>query len=183
MFGIPPLPPFEGFHPLVVHFAVGILLSAWVPMALGVVDRKRRMSWFRAGLMMVLMGTAFTFAGVLTGEATEEVVNHSSELIENAIHEHEELAELSRNLFIGVSVIYLGAMVMFFKIGEPKKKIVGLAGGVLVALSYGLGALALANAGHLGGLLVHEHGLRAPVASTDMSTVERHEEHGDDDDD
>jgi len=180
MFEIPALPPFEGFHPLVVHFVVGILLSAWVPMVLGLIDRKRRVSWFRAGLMMVLLGTAFAFAGVLTGEATEEVVPHSSELVEHAIHEHEELAELSRNIFVGVSVIYLGAMILFCKVADSKKKKFGLIGSVLVAISYALGALALANAGHQGGLLVHKHGLQAPVAGTDMSTIERHEEYDDD---
>jgi uncharacterized membrane protein len=183
MFGIPPLPPFEGFHPLVVHFTVGILLSAWVPMALGVVDRKRRMSWFRAALMMVLMGTAFTFAAVLTGEATEEIVPHSSQLIEEAIHEHEELAELSRNFFVGISVLFLGAMIAYVKVSEPRQKMVGRIGSLLVAVSYALGALALANAGHLGGLLVHEHGLHAPVANTDMSQIQRPEEHDGDDDD
>ena len=183
MFNIPELPPFEGFHPFVVHFVVGILLMAWVPMLLGLVDRKRRMSWFRAGLMMVLLGTFFAFAGVLTGEATEEVVPHSSELIEHAIHEHEELAELSRNLFIGVSVLYLASMIAYAKASEPKRKKIGLIGTALVAISYILGAMALANAGHQGGLLVHEHGLQAPVASTDMSQIQRHEEHDDDDDD
>ena len=183
MFQIPTFPPFEGFHPFVVHFTVGILLSAWVPMALGLVDRKRRMSWFRAGLMMVVMGTLFTFAGVLTGEATEDVVDHSSELIERAIHEHEELAELSRNMFIGVTAIYLASMIAFCKVGEPKKKKVGLIGVVLVGITYILGALALSNAGHLGGLLVHEHGLHAPVAGTDMSQIEPHEDNDLDDDD
>lgn len=183
MFQIPALPPFEGFHPFVVHFTVGILLSAWVPMVLGLVDRKRRMAWFRAGLMMIVMGTLFTFAGVLTGEATEDVVDHSSELIERAIHEHEELAELSRNLFVGVTAIYLASMIAFCKVGEPKKKKVGLMGTVLVGITYILGALALSNAGHLGGLLVHEHGLHAPVAGTDMSQIAPHEDHDHDDDD
>jgi len=183
MFQIPALPPFEGLHPFIVHFSVGILLSAWVPMVLGLVDRKRRMSWFRAGLMMTVMGTLFTFAAVLTGEATEDVVPHSSEMIEHAIHEHEELAELSRNMFIGVTAIYLASMIAFCKVDEPKKKKVGLIGTVLVGATYILGALALSNAGHLGGLLVHEHGLHAPVANTDMSQLGGHEDPDRDDDD
>ena len=172
MFGIPPLPPFEGFHPFVVHFTVGILLSAWVPMVLGLIDRKRRRSWFRAGLMMIVMGTLFSFAAVLTGEATEEIVPHSSELVEHAIHEHEELAEGARNIFIGVTAIYLASMILYCKMPEPKKKKIGLAGAVLVGITYTLGALALANAGHQGGLLVHDLGLHAPVASEDRAFSE-----------
>ncbi|MDF1810058.1 MAG: hypothetical protein P1U42_10220 [Phycisphaerales bacterium] len=169
MFNIPAIPPFEGLHPFIVHFAVGILLIAWVPMVIGLLDSKRRISWFRSGLMLILLGTMFTFGAVLTGEATEEVVPHSSQLVEDAIHEHEELAELSRNLFVGVSVIYLTSMVMFFKAPQKKRKMIGIVGSVFVGLSYILGALALANAGHLGGLLVHEHGLHAPVTASDMS--------------
>lgn len=183
MFSIPALPPFEGFHPFIVHFTVGILLTAWVPMVLGLVDRKRRMAWFRAGLMMIVMGTLSTFAAVFTGEAAEGVVDHSSELIERAIHEHEELAELSRLLFVGVTAIYFTGMVMYCKVAGPKKKKVGLLGAVLVGISYSLGALALSNAGHQGGLLVHEHGLHAPVANTDMSQLGGYEDHNHDDDD
>ena len=132
---------------------------------------------------MIVMGTLFTFAAVLTGEATEDVVDHSSEMIEHAIHEHEELAELSRNIFIGVTAIYLASMIAFCKVGEPKKKKVGLIGTVLVGITYILGALALSNAGHLGGLLVHEHGLHAPVANTDMSQPGGNDDPDHDDDD
>jgi len=183
MFEIPAVPPFEGLHPFIVHFAVGILLIAWVPMLLGLLDSKRRISWFRSGLLMVLLGTMFTFGAVLTGEATEEVVPHSSEAIEHAIHEHEELAELARNLFIGVSVIYLAAMVMYFKSPQKKQKMIGLVGSLLVGVSYAFGALALANAGHLGGLLVHEHGLHAPVTATSMNQDSKSESIMNDDDD
>lgn len=183
MFQIPALPPFEGFHPFIVHFTVGILLTAWVPMVLAVIDRKRRMGWIRAGLMMLVMGTLFTFAAVLTGEATEEIVPHSSERIEHAIHEHEELAEVARNIFIGVTIIYIAAMILHCKMPEPKKKMIGLVGAVLIGTSYSLGALALSNAGHLGGLLVHEHGLHAPVANTDRSKIDQHEDDDHDKDD
>ena len=183
MFGFPALPPLEGFHPFIVHFTVGILLSAWVPMVLGLADRKRRASWFRAGLMMVVMGTLFTFAAVFTGEAAEGIADHSSELIEHAIHEHEELAELSRLLFVGVTVIYLTSIILYGKVSGLKKKKVGLIGATLVGLSYGISAIALANAGHMGGLLVHEHGIHAPVANTDMSQVQPHIEHDHEHDD
>ncbi|MGV6814585.1 MAG: DUF2231 domain-containing protein [Phycisphaerales bacterium] len=183
MFQIPSLPPFEGFHPFIVHFTVGILLTAWVPMVLGLIDSKRRVSWFRSALMMVVMGTLFAFAAVFTGEATEEVVSHNSELIEHAIHEHEELAELARNIFIGVSIIFIASFVLYFKVPQPKQRKVGMVGGLLVGLSYALGALALANAGHQGGLLVHQHGLQAPVANTDMSQIAPHRDHNSDNDD
>lgn len=167
MFQIPTAPPIEGFHPFIVHFTVGLVLSAWVPMLLGVVDTKRRQSWFLAGLMMIIMGTLFAFAAVFTGEAAEHVTVATSEAVERAIHEHEELAEFSRLLFVGVSVIYTSAMILCSRADDSKKKRVGLVGSVLVGLSYSIGSLALANAGHQGGLLVHAHGIHAPVAPSD----------------
>ncbi len=173
MFQIPSLPPFEGFHPLVVHFTIGLLLTAWVPMLLGVVDIKRRQGWFLSGLMMVILGTLFAFVAVFTGEAAEGVTVATSEVVEQAIHEHEELAEFARLLFVGVSVIYISAMILCSKVAESKKKRMGIIGSVLVGLSYAISSLALANAGHLGGLLVHAHGLRAPVAPADMLIDDR----------
>jgi len=165
MFGFPPLPPFEGMHPLVVHFPIGILLIAWVPMVLGLIDKKRRSGWLLSGLMLLVLGTLFTFGAVLTGEATEDVVEHSSQLVEDAIHEHEEAGEMARNIFIGVTVIYLIGLIVIAKVAAPKKKVAGLMVGLVVAITYIFGALAMANTGHLGGVLVHELGIHAPIGT------------------
>lgn len=163
MFEIPSLPPYEGLHPIVVHFPIAILMMAWVPMLLGLVDKKRRMTWLFGGLLMLLVGTGFAFFAVMTGSATEHAVDRSSQVIRKAIHEHEETAELARNLFIGVTVIYIFVLIAVSKIGQSKKKLVGLVGSVLIVVSYGFAGLALANAGHEGGLLVHQLGVRAPM--------------------
>lgn len=163
MFEIPSLPPYEGLHPIIVHFPIAILMMAWVPMLLGLVDKKRRMTWLFGGLLMLIVGTGFAFFAVMTGSATEHAVDRSSQVIRKAIHEHEETAELARNLFIGVTVIYLFVLIAISKIGPSKKKMVGFVGGLLILISYGLGALALVNAGHEGGLLVHQLGVRAPM--------------------
>ncbi len=173
MFQIPSIPPIEGLHPVVVHFTIGLLLSAWVPMLLGSVDVKRRHGWFLSGLMMLILGTLFSFASVFTGEAAERVTVATSEVVEQAIHEHAELAEFSRLLFVGVLVIYTSAMILYSKVAESKKKRMGIIGAVLVVSSYAISSLALANAGHQGGLLVHVHGIHAPVAPADMPSNTR----------
>jgi len=173
MFGFPPLPPFEGLHPIAVHFPIGILMIAWIPMVLGLLDKKRRTGWLLSGLLLLVLGTVFLFGAVLTGEATEEFVEHapqySSQIIEDALHEHEELGELVRNLFIGITVIYLAAFIAYCKMPETKKKLVGIVGSVLVAITYFIGTMALANAGHQGGMLVHDLGVQAPMGSSGSS--------------
>ncbi len=169
MFGFPPLPPFEGLHPIAVHFPIGILAIAWVPMVIGVLDTKRRTTWLLSGLLLLVLGTAFLFGAVLTGEATEEFVEYapqySSQIIEDAMHEHEELGELVRNLFIGITIIYLAAFIAYCKMPETKKKFVGVVGSLLVGITYFIGTMALANAGHQGGMLVHDLGVQAPMGS------------------
>ncbi len=170
MFGFPPLPPFEGLHPIAVHFPIGILMIAWMPMVIGLLDKKRRTTWLLSGLLLLVLGTIFLFGAVLTGEATEEFVEYapqySSQIIEDAMHEHEDLGELVRNLFIGITIIYLAAFVLYCKMPETKRKLVGIIGVVLVAITYFIGTMALANAGHQGGMLVHDLGVQAPMGAS-----------------
>ncbi len=163
--GLPPIPPFEGLHPIVVHFPIGILLIAWLPMLIALADKKRRHAWFASAAMLLIVGTLGAFAAVLTGEATEDIVGASSQVIHDAIHEHEEAAELARNLFIAATLVFLVVWGVGAKINEKKRAMVGIVGGVLVVGVYGFAAVALMNAGHLGGVLVHQHGIHAPLGS------------------
>jgi hypothetical protein len=81
------------------------------------------------------------------------------------LHRHEELAELARNLFIGVTATLTIATIIAFKSGDRIKtstRLGLLAGCLLVWL---LPALVLANAAHAGGELVHVHGVKAPITS------------------
>ena len=186
MFGFPPIPPLEGMHPIVVHFPIGILLSAWLPMLVALIDKKRRNTWLASAFMLLLVGTIGTFAAVFTGEATEDAVGATSQLVENAIHEHEEAGELARNLFVAATIVFLAVWLTWAKISEKKKAMVAVAGGALVAVSYGVAALALANAGHLGGVLVHQHGIHAPISAPASASGVLNDamgEYGDDDDD
>tara|TARA_R110000737_G_scaffold2923_6_gene8695 strand:+ start:168206 stop:168706 length:501 start_codon:yes stop_codon:yes gene_type:complete len=165
MFSFPPTPPLEGMHPIIVHFPLGLLMVAWIPMLLCLIDKKRRSAWIQTALTMLVLGTAFTFAAVFTGEATEDIVEHSSEAIEHAIHEHEELAESARNFFIAITILFALIPIARAKLTKPKKKPAMIILSILVAISYSLGALTLANTGHQGGLLVHNLGIHAPLSA------------------
>lgn len=170
MFSFPSLPPFQGLHPLVAHFPIALLLTAWLPMLLALADKKRRTRWLHTALTLLVLGTISTFAATLTGEATEEIVEHSSQAIEHAIHNHEETAEMARNLFIAVTLLFTVLLILRAKLTNPqnpsKKKPAVMLGGLLVAILYIFGALALANASHQGGMLVHDLGIHAPVGAS-----------------
>lgn len=182
MFSFPTLPPLEGMHPLVVHFPLGLLMIAWVPMLLCVLDKKRRPKWIHTALTLLLIGTIFTFAAVFTGEEAEHIIGSTSQLIEDAVHEHEETAESARNFFILTTVLFAFAAIARKQLAGSKKKPVMIVLGILIAISYALGALALTNAGHQGGVLVHHHNILAPLGNTYPTTTPNNTIRGNNDD-
>jgi len=165
MFSFPPIPPLEGMHPIIVHFPLGLLMLAWIPMLLCLIDKKRRSAWIQTALTMLVLGTAFTFAAVYTGEETAHIVGAQTQEIKDAIHEHEELAESARNFFIAITILFALIPIARAKLTKPKKKPAIIILSTLVAISYALGALTLANTGHQGGLLVHHHAIHAPLSA------------------
>jgi len=185
--GMPPIPPYEGLHPIVVHFPIGILLIAWVPMLVAMVVKKQRHAWLASAALLLVLGTLAAFAAVLTGEAAEEIVAETSQVVGDALHEHEETAELARTLFVVVSMVFLAAWGVASKINPKRRGVAASVGGVLVAIVYGFASLALINAGHQGGVLVHVHGVHAPLSAPDAVAMPpaaredpEHHEEGDD---
>lgn len=186
MFGLPPIPPFEALHPIVVHFPIGILLIAWLPMLIALIDKKRRNAWLAAAAMLLIVGTTACFAAVLTGEAADEIAVTTTIAAEQTLHDHEETAETARNLFIATTIGFLAVWLTWAKVNEKRKAMIAVAGGALVVASYTLASLALANAGHLGGVLVHVHAIHAPITAAATPTGvlnDSIDEHREDDDD
>ncbi|MFI4898453.1 MAG: DUF2231 domain-containing protein [Phycisphaerales bacterium JB059] len=161
----PPMPNWEAAHPLVVHAPLALLMLAWAPMVIGLVDFRRRWVWMVGALLMLLAGTALAFVAVMSGEATEEKAVITSQVVERAVHEHEEMGELARTMF----VVATGVFVVVLGLGAGMKKGKGRTGAVVVGALvflgvYGYAATRLAWAGHLGAELVHGYGVRAPMA-------------------
>ena len=183
MFSLPPLPPFEGMHPLVVHFPIAILLIAWMPMLIALLDNKRRGVWLFAAFLLLVLGTLFSFGAVLTGEATEDIIGSTTQLIEDAVHEHEETGELARNIFIALTLLSAAVLLVRAKAPQAKKKAASSIGGVFVAALYIFGIMTLANASHQGGVLVHHHGIHAPIIAPSPTPPANpaSDEHDDDD--
>jgi uncharacterized membrane protein len=183
MFGFPPLPPIEGMHPLVVHFPLGLLLIVWMPVVIGLFDKKRRSAWMMCAVFMLVMGTLFTFGAVFTGEAAEEIIGSKSELIDEKIHQHEETGERARMVFVIVTLLF--STTLFLANRQNKKRSTQesgqgnskRSGSILVpiavlsaTLMYLFAMMTLANAGHQGGVLVHEYGVHAPIGDPNRAS-------------
>src|SRR5512140_602898 len=97
LFSLPPLPTWDGLHPLVTHFPIALLLVAPLFLVLGLVRRSSGRPFLLAALLLMALGTIAIFVAVPTGEAAGRLAERTP-LVSKALERHEELAETSRVL-------------------------------------------------------------------------------------
>lgn len=179
---LPTIPSWDAMHPLIVHFPIALLLVAPVLIVLGMIFFGQNRAFMISAFVVMFLGTVAAVVAVATGNAAGELaerVPNAEQVLEN----HEELAELTRNVFIALTVIF-GAIVfvpMAIKKDLGRKIMIPLS--LAFLLFYAGGTTVLVNAAHQGGRLVHEFGVRAMVASQNAPTDVRRSKHADDDDD
>ncbi|MGE0482085.1 MAG: DUF2231 domain-containing protein [Phycisphaerae bacterium] len=161
----PPLPPWEGLHPLVVHFPIALLLTVPLFVLLGLLPRVG--AGIRiAALVLMVVGTVAAYVAVETGEAAGRLADRS-DAVERVLEQHEELAETTRTAVTVLTAVYAAGLALPFvlrrtvrrgKVLPPAVPIIA----TVLFVAFWIGAcLLLANTGHLGGRLVHELGVRA----------------------
>ena len=157
----PPIPSWDGLHPLIVHFPVALLLSAPLFVLLGALFPKTRGLSF-AALLLMLLGTSAAFVAVETGEAAGELAERTPQ-INQALEGHQELAETTRNVFAGLTLAF--ALLLFLPklLKKQPSRAVSLTLTVVFLAAYSIGGVFLANTAHQGGRLVHELGIRALI--------------------
>jgi len=155
VFSLPDLPDFHALHPLVIHFPIALLLVAPVFIVLAALWFRHQTAFAISALLLMLMGTAGAWISAATGNAAEGVVTKTDE-IRPVLEQHQRLGLMTRNLFTLLTLIYGVALAApaLFKWSVPNK--LSLAWQAAFLAAYLAAALILANAGHLGGRLVHE---------------------------
>ena len=165
MFTLPPLPVWQGLHPLIVHFPIALLLTAPLLIIIAAcVKPERARPYLHSAMLLMLLGTVAIYLAVGTGEAAGKLAERSPD-INPVLQHHEQLAEGTRLAFSILTVIF--ALVVFMP--EWLKKPTRLATSMLpivFLLLYAIGILSLVNTAHNGGRLVHEFGVHALVAPT-----------------
>lgn len=162
---IPQLPAWNAMHPLVVHMPIGVLLLAPLLVLCAGVCTKSRGVVSGLVLLVLVVGAAGAVLATVTGDAAE----HAAKIPPSAgkvFHEHEEMGELTRNIAIGVAIGYAVVAGLGAGLKDRFKRPLWIGAHVLVLLSCGALAVALMNTGHLGGRLVHEFGVLAPIKDT-----------------
>jgi uncharacterized membrane protein len=160
MIELPPIPTWDGLHPLIIHFPIALLLIAPIFILLGIMLHRKGLHFSMAALILMILGTVSLFVALKTGEAAGELAERSPQIMQVLQH-HEELAETTRSIFTSLTIIF-SAIILGPRLLKRSLRFVpalALHGGFL--LLYMAGTLVLVNTAHNGGRLVHELGVHA----------------------
>lgn len=161
----PPIPSWDGLHPIIIHFPIALLLVVPLIILIGVFVPKSGRAFMISAFILMLIGTVATFIAVSTGDAAGELAEHMNN-VESVLEEHEELAETTRSVFTALTIVF-GVILfapMLFK--KELSRVISIPLNLAFLVFYGSGVVLLMNTAHQGGRLVHELGVRAVMAST-----------------
>jgi len=181
---MPPIPSWDGLHPLIVHFPIALLLIAPLLVILGSVFRGKSRGFLIGAFLLMLVGTVAAWIAVSTGESAGEFAERFQG-VEGVIENHEELAETTAIVFSALTAIF--GVIVFAPIafGKDLSRKVLMPLNLAFLLFYSAGGVLLINTAHQGGRLVHQFGVHAIMAQSGTAASRpaggEHEEHDDDD--
>ena len=155
------------YHPQIVHFVVGFLFLGVVARVVAFLPIGERFRFVGSmATVLLILGTLAAVAAVRSGKDAHGPVERVPGARE-AVIEHEELGERSRNLFIAVAVLELVGLALF---SQRRAARVARAGSALVGI---VGLVFLYRASYRGGDLVYKYAGGVGIQSGDPSDVRR----------
>lgn len=157
----PQLAPWHGLHPVVVHVPIGLLLPVPVLIVIGMLSGKlTSLRW--ATFLLLLGGTLAMFVAVNSGNAAGEYAS-VDEVSEPIMLEHQQLAQSTCWFYVVACALYL--LVLAGPVLGAWANSTGywVVMHLLLLAVLGISQILLANVGHLGGELVHIHGITAEL--------------------
>lgn len=158
---LPPLPPWERLHVLVIHFPIGLLLVVPLLILLAMFLHKRLPGIGLVAWLLLLIGTVACWVAVATGNAAFNETGEMPDAAREIMMRHQKMGVDARNMFTALCGAYGLLLILPLMIKRLKGPAVMAAGSVVILAVYAWMAIYLANAAHLGGRLVHEYGVRA----------------------
>jgi uncharacterized membrane protein len=127
------MPNIAIFHPQIVHFVIGLLIVGVGARVLSLIPN-RRLAWLGPmAATLILLGTLASVAAVQSGTQAHGAAERIPGA-RDAVQEHEEAGEWTRNVFLFVSLLEIGALVlgsrrvsMTLRVGSAVIGLVGLA--------------------------------------------------------
>ena len=163
MFHLPPVPSWNGLHPLIIHFPIALLLIAPLFILVGAMLAPRRArAFFIAALVLLALGTASVFVAIETGEAAGRLAERTPEI--NAVLEHhQDLAEKLEFVFSAATVLFAAVFLLPILLRRAPRRLTTTLLPLVFLLLYVPATGLLINTAHNGGRLVHEFGVHALV--------------------
>jgi uncharacterized membrane protein len=172
MFEFPPIPTWDGLHPLIVHFPIALLLVAPAFIVLALIWRRHGGVLMTSALVLMVLGTAASFVSVSTGEAAGKLADRTPE-INRVLAHHEQLAERTRLVFTVLTVVFAGLVAGPAVLRRELSRAPVVVLSLLFLAVYGAGAVVLVNTAHNGGRLVHEFGVHTLMPAAPLPVAER----------
>ena len=182
----PPLPAWNQMHPLLVHFPIALAFVVPLFLVAALVFRRARLAALVTAAVLAVIAAGGAIAAVESGEATKELTEAAIDRAPGApsvLDRHEDLGELARNLLVLMAAGTIVGALAWWRWGAAAERATGAGraalpvGGVVLLLGQVGACLVVANAGHEGGRLVHEFGIRAwpgATAPTGEDADDRH---------
>lgn len=170
MLHFPPIPSWDGLHPLIIHFPIALLLIAPIFVVIGAaLSPAKGRPYLIAAMLLLLAGTASIYVAVQTGEAAGKLAERSAG-IDLVLENHEALAERTQAVFSVLSVIFVALMAVPWLLKRADTRLTTTILPLAFLVLYSAGVLLLVNTAHNGGRLVHEFGVQAMVSPTPVGT-------------
>ncbi len=163
MFHLPPVPGWEGLHPLIIHFPIALLCIAPLFIIVGAaLGPKRGRPMLYSALLLMALGTLSVFFAVVTGEAAGKIAERTPE-INAMIEHHESLAETTRLTFAILTLLFAVILTAPLVRRRAPGWLATTVFPLVFLLAYGAGIVVLTNTADHGGRLVHELGVHALI--------------------
>jgi len=158
------MPDIGSLHPIIVHFVVALGI---IGVMLRLVSLTGRLSWTGPAAALLLIGTAV--AAVLAAKSGQQAHGVAERIpgAREAVQEHEEAGETTRDLFLVVGALELAALLFRSRTGLAKGLLVGSG---LVGIG---AAVELYEAGEHGGELVYAYAGGVGTRLGDSADVRR----------
>ena len=164
------VPSWNGLHPLIVHFPIALLLVAPLFVILGMaIGPLKGRPFLVSALVLMALGTSSIFVAVESGEAASEIVSSNS-AGKAVLLQHQNLAETTEVFFTLLTVVLAVLLYVPRLLRRELGPQVNVALLAVFLLFYITAVLFLVNTAHRGARLVHEFGVKAPVASCVAAT-------------
>ncbi len=157
---MPPIPDWDAMHPFAVHFAVALAFAAALFVPLGLLPGQKGKDFALAALLLMILASFASIVSVSTGRAAARLAERNGD-IEATIERHERNGGWARNAQIALSSIYAAMVLIPIARGKETGRTAWTAMTAVFMAAYTGFLILLLWAGHDGGLLVHEYGVRA----------------------